>query len=118
MSNDLIRHSTERSVHIVELCLPDGMDSSDIDRLNEGLNELFAVDRPNTRWILDLAEVAYMGSSALGLMVNIRHKIKTQGGRLALCNMNPQLLQVFKACCLERLFTISKTREDAHRTLK
>lgn len=118
MTNDLIRHSTEHSVHVLELNLPDGMDSSEIDRINESLNELFDKPKPGGRWILDLAEVAYMGSSALGLMVNIRYKVKTHGGRLAICNLNPQLLQVFKACCLEKLFTISKSREDAHRAVK
>jgi hypothetical protein len=31
--------------------------------------------------------------------------------------MSPQLTQIFHTCCLEKLFTITRTRDDAIRTL-
>ena len=117
MPTELLKVSIVRSVNVVELILPDDLDSSEFDRLNEGLATVFA-DQPNGRWILDLAEVRYMGSAALGLMVNIRHRVKSMNGRLALCHMSNPLHQIFKACCLERLFTIARTREDALKVLR
>jgi anti-anti-sigma factor len=117
MPSELLKVSSEKSVNVVELFLPDDLDSSEFDRLNEGLATLFS-DQPNTRWILDLAQVRYMGSAALGLMVNIRHRVKTMDGRLTLCHMSTSLHQIFKACCLERLFTITRTREDALKLLR
>jgi anti-anti-sigma factor len=54
-----------------------------------------------------------MGSSALGLMVNIRQCILQAGGDLVLCGLSPQLLRIFRTCCMERLFRISKTQADA-----
>jgi hypothetical protein len=35
-----------------------------------------------------------------------------------LCGLSPRLLQIFHTCCLERLFTIVKTCDEARRLLK
>ena len=117
MSSQLLKISTLKSVNVVELALPDDLDSAEIDRLNEGLATLFA-DQPITRWVLDLANVEYMGSAALGLMVNIRFRVKSISGQLALCHMSPRLHQIFKACCLEKLFTITRTRDEALKLMR
>jgi anti-anti-sigma factor len=117
MPAELLKVSSQQSVNVVELFLPDDLDSVEFDRLNEGLSTVFS-DQPHARWILDLAEVKYMGSAALGLMVNIRHRVKTMEGRLALCHLSTRLHQIFKACCLERLFTITRTREDALKAMR
>ena len=105
------------SVTIVELNLPDGLDSSVFDRLNEDLLHVFD-PKANSRWVLDLSNVAYMGSAALGLMVNIRHRVRTAQGKLALCNLSPRLYHIFKTCCLERLFTITRSRDEALRAVR
>ena len=117
MPTELLRVSSHQSVNVVELFLPDDLDSAEFDRLNEGLATVFS-DQPNARWILDLAQVRYMGSAALGLMVNIRQRVKSMEGRLALCHLSTGLHQIFKACCLERLFTIARTREDALKAMR
>src|SRR5689334_12161380 len=102
----------EQAVSIVELALPEQLDSGEFDRLNEALLEVFA-RRPDGQWVLDLSNLSYMGSSALGLMVNLRQRIKEGGGKLALCGMSPRLLRIFQTCCLERLFIIKSARADA-----
>jgi anti-anti-sigma factor len=117
MPDELLKVSPLGHATVVELYLPDALDSTEFDRLNDGLVDVFN-DQVGGRWILDLANVVYMGSAALGLMVNIRHRVKSLDGKLALCNMSPRLHQVFKACCLEKLFTIVRTREDAYRMLR
>jgi anti-sigma B factor antagonist len=112
-----VKVSSVQSVTVVELCLPDGLDSTVFDRLNEDLLHVFD-PKANSRWVLDLANVAYLGSAALGLMVNIRQRIRAHEGKLALCNLSPRLMQIFKTCCLERLFTITRNREDAMRAVR
>jgi len=97
---------------VVSLRLPQAMDSSQFDRLNDELLTLLGA-QPQGQWVLDLSGVSYMGSSALGLMVNVRQRVKQAGGQLVLCGLSPRLLQVFKTCCMERLFRIAKTREQA-----
>lgn len=99
-------------VRIAELYLSDTLDVMEFDRINEAL--LQAVDGDASgRWILDLTRTTYMGSAVLGLLVNIRQRVKQAHGRLVLCGLSPQLEQIFRACCMERLFTMAKTREEA-----
>ena len=120
MADDLLKVSTHDHVQVVELFLPGDLDSTEFDRLNDGLVDLFneSEDGRGGRWVLDLTHVAYLGSSGLGLLVNIRQRVKTLGGRLALCQMNPRLHQIFRTCSLERLFTITRTRDDALKALR
>ena len=117
MSAELLNISPLPTATVVEFALPDDLDSSEFDRLNERIAEIF-VDRRPARWVLDLGPTRYMGSAMLGLMVNIRHRVKSVNGKLALCGMSPALHAIFKACCLEKLFTIARTREDALKLLR
>jgi anti-anti-sigma factor len=100
------------AVTVVELQLPQMLDSSEFDELNESLLSLVQT-KPNAGWVIDLAQVSYMGSAMLGLMVNLRQRIRGAGGRLVLCNMPASLMQIFRTCCMERLFTIARTRPEA-----
>jgi anti-anti-sigma factor len=112
MPDDFFIVSLEGPVQVVALSLPTTLDSSEFDRLNEEMLTLFG-NHPEGRWVLDLSGLSYMGSSALGLMVNIRQRIKQAGGRLVLCGLSPRLVQIFRTCCMERLFTIAKNRAEA-----
>ena len=108
----LYRLSKSGTVNVVDLTLPHTLDIHEFDRLNESILTLVRGE-PEGQWVLDLSRLSYMGSAALGLMVNLRQQIKQSGGRLVLCGLSPQLMHIFKTCCMERLFRIAKTREDA-----
>lgn len=112
MANQFYRHSKAGTVNVVDLTLPHTLDIEEFDRLNESLLELIRGE-PEGQWALDLSQLSYMGSAALGLLVNLRQQVKQAGGRLVLCGMSPQLLHIFKTCCMEKLFKIVKTRNDA-----
>ena len=99
-------------VHIAELFLSDTLDVMEFDQINEGLLKAVDLD-PAGRWVLDLTATTYMGSAVLGLLVNIRQRIKQAKGQLTLCGLSPRLEQIFRACCMERLFTIVKSRAEA-----
>lgn len=109
---DLFQTSTVAAVRVIQLDLPDLLDSAEFDRLNETLLSEIAKN-PQGGWVLDLSLIQYAGSSLLGLMVNIRQRIKQAGGRLVLCGMSDRLLQIFRTCSLERLFDIRRNRKDA-----
>jgi len=47
--------------------------------------------------------------------VNLRHRTKKAGGKLVLCGLAPRLIEIFRTCCMERLFTITRTRPEAVR---
>jgi anti-anti-sigma factor len=112
MTNNRFQISTENSVQVLSFTLPAVLDSIDVDGLIESvLKELES--RGAARWVVDLSQTEYLGSAMLGMFVNMREKIRRGGGALVLCGLSPDLVRIFKACCLERLFTIAKTRAEA-----
>ena len=116
MSKDWFVVSQDGPALVLALAVPPVVDSSDIDRLHEEvLSEVSG--QTAARWIIDLTAMSYMGSSLLGLMVNVRQRIRQGGGKLVLCGMNPKLLQVFRTCSLERLFVIRPGRDEAMEAL-
>ena len=112
VTTDLYKLSKAGTINVVDLTLPHTLDIQEFDRLNESILALVRAE-PEGQWVLDLSRLSYMGSAALGLMVNLRQQIKQSGGRLVLCGLSPQLLHIFKTCCMERLFKIVKSRADA-----
>jgi anti-anti-sigma factor len=112
MSNDRFHISAEDSVQILQFSLPSMMDIVEVDHLIEAVLKQLEING-NLRWVVDLSRTDYLGSSMLGLFVNMREKIRHAGGVLVLCGMSPPLTRIFRTCCLERLFTIAKSRADA-----
>jgi anti-anti-sigma factor len=114
--SEFFRFQPLDSVNVVEFSFPPVIDAVEFDRINESVLELID-GRTAQPWIVDLARVDYLGSAMLGLMVNVRQRIKTGGGSLALCNVSPRLLAIIRACSMERLFRIARTRGDAVKML-
>ena len=112
MPHRFVSHTQQGSVRIVSLLLPEILESEEFGALNDALTELIAQE-PSGAWVLDLTNADYMGSSMLGLMVNVRQLIKKAKGTLILCGMSPRLMEVFRACSLHQLFTIVGNRGDA-----
>lgn len=110
-------HTVGPKTTVLEILLPETLDPLEFDRLNESL--LGTIDgNASGSWVLDLTGTAYMGSAVLGLLVNLRQRVKSKAGQLALCGLTPALLGVFHACSLQRLFTICNTRQDALNVLR
>ena len=114
---DFIRVHTDHSVNIVEMTLPEYIDTSEFDRLNESLLNLFDGKRPK-HWVVDLTTVNYMGSARRGMMVNFRQRVLSGKGKMVLCGVNPRLLEIIRTCCMDRLFPIAKTRAEAIKQAK
>src|SRR5665213_3394164 len=114
MPTELFQIVVVEDAKVVELSLPASLDSGEFDRINEALLE-HVTREPHAQWVLDLSNLSYMGSAALGLLVNVRQQVKAGDGKLVLCGLSPRLQQIFRTCCMERLFVIKATRSDALR---
>lgn len=97
---------------LLELQVPLILDGVEFDQLNEELKELVDA-RPAQRWVLAFEKVEHTGSALLGVMVNMRHRVRANGGTLILVGLSPRLHEILRACSMERLFEIKKTREEA-----
>jgi anti-sigma B factor antagonist len=110
--DQLFQVSTIDAVQVIRLELPQALDSGEFDRINDALLTLIA-QQPAAGWVLDLSPLGYAGSSVLGLLVNLRQRVKQSGGRLVLCGLSELLLQIFRTCSLERLFVIRRSVDEA-----
>ena len=109
---DLVQFSAVGVVQVIRLELPEALDSGEFDRLNDAV--LGAIgQRASGGWVVDLSALEYAGSSVLGLLVNIRQRIKQSGGRLVICGLSTLLVQIFHTCSLERMFVIRKSLDEA-----
>lgn len=82
-----------------------------VDRLRDTLEDLLVSG--SNRWILDLADVAMIDSSGIGLLVRYLTTGKQQGGALKLLNPTKFALQSLKMIGLLNLFEVFQEQEKA-----
>jgi stage II sporulation protein AA (anti-sigma F factor antagonist) len=63
--------------------------------------------------LLDLLAVESMDSSMLGKLIALHKKVVTAGGRLVICQFQPELYANFETLKLARLLHIYKDRDEA-----
>jgi anti-sigma B factor antagonist len=84
---------------------------AEVDALGEELYCL--VEKDNcSKLLIDFTGVEFLSSSALGKLIKLYGKVKARSGHLVLCNLQPQVLEVFLVCKLERLFTFCRDQSE------
>ena len=63
--------------------------------------------------VVDLSEVQFFDSTALGLVLGLRRRLLNIGGRLALVIDGREALRVFEISGLDRIFSLSRTVDEA-----
>jgi anti-sigma B factor antagonist len=63
--------------------------------------------------VLDFTRVHHICSSALGVLVSLKRKIRNKNGELKLVLDDEDLLQVFEITMLDKVFDIYPTVEEA-----
>jgi anti-sigma B factor antagonist len=88
------------------------LDEQNIQIIGEQLFSL--VDELGRRkLLLNFGNVEYLSSAALGKFITLNKKVKGAGGKLVLCNIDPQIYEVFEITQLNRLFNIQKEEQAA-----
>jgi len=82
-----------------------------IQELGQELFQLVEVEKRN-KLALNFAGVDFLSSSALGKLITLEKKIKAHNGQMKLCNIRPQIHEVFVITKLNRLFDIRKDEAD------
>ena len=82
----------------------------DVGRMSRDLTAL--IEAGNIRMVLDLKNVRYVGSAALGMLLEVANHMRQAGGKLVLSHPEHirELLRVSKT---DRLFTLADTPKDA-----
>ena len=102
----------EQDVFVVELTDRKILDEVSIMQIGEQLTSLIA-DELSPRLLVDFVNVGHLSSSALGLLIKLLKQVREKKGQLALCNIQPQIYEVFTITRLSDMLTIKKSRGEA-----
>jgi len=83
-----------------------------IQELGQELFNLVEVEN-RRKVVLNFAAVDFLSSAALGKLMTLERKVHTRGGKLKLCNIRPEIYEVFVITRLNRLFDIREDEADA-----
>lgn len=88
------------------------LDEQNIQLIGEQLFSL--VDESHRKKVLlNFANVDYLSSAALGKLITMNKKTQGIGGKLVLCNIAPQIYEVFEITKLNKIFNIQKEEQSA-----
>jgi anti-sigma B factor antagonist len=88
------------------------LDEQNIQVIGEQLFSL--VDEAGRKKILlNFGNVEYLSSAALGKLITLNKKLQAAGGKLILCNIDPQIYEVFEITKLNKLFNIKGEEQAA-----
>ncbi|MGD9689294.1 MAG: STAS domain-containing protein [Phycisphaerales bacterium] len=88
------------------------LDEANIQQIGEEIRAIIEKE-PKPRLLIDFKDVDHLSSAALGTLIIINNKLKTLDGQLRLCNIDPQIYQVFVITKLNKIFDIHETAEKA-----
>lgn len=60
--------------------------------------------KPGIHLILDLADVHYLASAALGRLISMKKRVNAVGGRFSIRHIHPDLVEIFRITHLEHVF--------------
>lgn len=68
--------------------------------------------------VLDFTGVKYLSSAALGKLITLRRKVDQLGGRLKLCEIDQETMDVFRIAKLDDYFEIHRDQRTALDSMK
>jgi anti-sigma B factor antagonist len=88
------------------------IDAANIQELGD---ELFALVEKEQRknLLLNFASVEFLSSAALNKLIILDKKVKANSGKMRLCNLKPEIYEVFAITRLNQLFDIKNTEQEA-----
>lgn len=84
---------------------------NETDELKTAVNTF--LEKGNTKLIIDLADVSYLNSSAIGILTVAHNAYQQRQGKLILCNLNKNISNIFLVTKLSTIFLSEDKREDA-----
>lgn len=88
------------------------LDAANIQSLGEELFELVEKGG-NNKLVLNFRTVEFLSSAALNKLIILDRKVKAKSGKLKLCNLKPEIQEVFVITRLNQLFDIKDSENDA-----
>jgi anti-sigma B factor antagonist len=97
--------------NIVILSLNGRLDTLHFPLVDKELSSL--IDNNRKEIILDCTSMDYISSSGLRILLKGLKQMEAARGRLTICNLQPQITQIFKISGFDHLFEIYPGRQEA-----
>ena len=102
----LLRVKTVEGVTVARVTAPELWSDEQVGSLTAELTHLADDLGPAPKLVLDFASVTGLGSRMIGQLAALYKQVKAAGGRLALCNVRPEIAEVIETCKLTTLFHV------------
>ncbi|MFP4104944.1 MAG: STAS domain-containing protein [Phycisphaerae bacterium] len=109
--------TTDGPILIVELTDRKILDELSITQIGEQIEQLIS-EQETPRLVMDFQPVSHMSSSALGMLITIHKRVRERDGQLRLCNIQPEIKEVFSITRLDEVFEIHDSRQVALESLR
>jgi anti-sigma B factor antagonist len=76
-----------------------------------------AIEQGRTRIVVDLTETSFLDSTALGVLIGAVKRLRSNGGGLAIVNVDRNIAKTFEITGLDQIFTLTSQRDEALRAL-
>jgi len=110
--NALLRITKQNDVAVVGFATSRILDQSNVQQLGEELDEV--VDKHKlSKIVINFHNIHYMSSAVMGKLVSLHKKVKGAGGQLKLCNILPNIYEIFEIMRFNKLFDICESEDEA-----
>jgi len=75
------------------------------------------IEKGENKILLNLADLKYINSSGLNILINILTKARKSGGDVAICNVNKKINELLVITKLNSVFNVSDSVEKASAVL-
>ena len=101
----IIKHVAKGEIRIISIDAVRLIDGADLDQCYREINEVLGKTEESCV-VLHFGRVTFMSSSALGMLIRLNKRCKEYKIALKLCNISPDIRQVFTITGLEKVFDI------------
>jgi len=116
MPSDALAIATYQEVTVVTFRESSILDTMAVEAIGKDLNEL--VDQQARRKIvLDFTAVRFLSSSMIGVLLALTKKSSAIKGKVVLCGLQKNILDVFKVANLHKILSIAEDEKAAFKAL-
>ena len=102
----------DEDVAVIEFEVASITKAEQIASISDQIKEFVEVNHP-AKIIVDFEQVKFFSSQVLGLLLDIRSRLKAYDGQVVISAIDPQLYRVFKITNLNKIFVFFPDRESA-----
>lgn len=88
------------------------MDPSRIEQMGKELLELIDGE-DNERMLINFDNVSFFSSAAINKLIVLEKQVRAKGGQLRLCNLRPEVRDLFSYTSLDKMFQIDQEQVEA-----